>query len=551
MRGFLGLVFLAIVAAVFLFSHAISLYTDLLWFQAVGFSQIFTKTIAIKAALGTLFGGLFFLLLYVNLKIAARLPSEDWLLHIQGGLDLPSPEVINPLIRRLLLPVTILMGFLAAPQAAAQWKTALLFFNSVSFGIEDPLFGYDVGFFVFLLPAFKSLYNWFLVTLALISIASAYLYFLYRAIHYSEQGLSLAHNARTHLFVLIASLLVVQAGGYLLDALELLFSPRGAAYGASYSDIYANLPALRILTILSLVAAGLTLFQIYRPGFRYLFGGLGALILVHVLGLYLYPSFLQHFLVVPNEIDKETPYIERNIQFTRLGYDIDKVEGQEFPAEEQLSAEDLRRNDATVKNIRIWDHRPLLATYAQLQQLRTYYEFVNVDNDRYLIDGNYRQIMISARELSHEQLPSKLWINQHLNFTHGYGVVFGPVNRVTPEGLPEFFIKDIPPVFDGPIRVTRPEIYYGELANDYVFVKTKAQELDYPAGDRNIYTTYVGQGGVLLKSFWRKAQAPVFGPLYHPENLSVQRYYQGKPYPLLPSYPGTGQKDCPIPNLRP
>jgi len=504
MRRVLGLAFIAIVAAVFLFSHAISLYTDLLWFQAVGFSHIFTKTIAIKATLGTLFGGLFFLLLYVNLKMAARLPSEDWLLHIQGGLDLPSPEVINPLIRRLLLPVTILMGFLAAPQAAAQWKTALLFFNSVSFGIEDPLFGYDVGFFVFLLPAFKSLYNWLLVTLGLISIASAYLYFLYRAIHYSEQGLSLAQYARTHLFVLIASLLVVQAGGYLLDALELLFSPRGAAYGASYTDIYANLPALRILTILALVAAGLTLFQIYRPGFRYLFGGLGALLLVHVLGLYGYPSFLQHFRVAPNEIVLETPYIEHNIHFTRLGYGIDKVEGQDFPAEESLSAEDLRRNDATVKNIRVWDHRPLLATYAQLQQLRTYYEFVNVDNDRYVIDGNYRQVMISARELSHKELPSRIWINEHLIYTHGYGVVFGPVNKVTPEGLPEFFIKDIPPVFDGPIRVTRPEIYYGELANDYVFVKTKAQELDYPAGDRNVYTTYVGQGGVPLNSFWRK-----------------------------------------------
>jgi len=504
MRGFLVLVFVAIVATVFLFSHAISLYTDLLWFQAVGFSQIFTKTIAIKAALGTVFGGLFFLLLYVNLKMAARLPSEDWLLHIQGGLDLPSPEVIDPLIRRLLLPVTILMGFLAAPQAAAQWKTALLFFNSVSFGLEDPLFGYDVGFFVFLLPAFRSLYNWFLVTLALISIASAYLYFLYRAIHYSEQGLSLSRQARTHLFVLIASLLVVQAGGYLLDALELLFSPRGAAYGAGYSDIYANLPALRILTALSLVAAGLTLFQIFRPGVRYLFGGVGALILVHVLGLYLYPSFLQHFRVIPNEIVMETPYIERNIHFTRLGYDIDKVEEKEFPAEEKLTAEDIRRNDATVKNIRVWDHRPLLATYAQLQQLRTYYEFVNVDNDRYVIDGDYRQIMISARELSHKELPSQLWINEHLNFTHGYGVVFGPVNRVTPEGLPEFFIKDIPPVFNGPIRVTRPEIYYGELANDYVFVKTNAQELDYPAGDRNVYTTYEGQGGVLLDSFWRK-----------------------------------------------
>ncbi len=504
MRRFLGLIFLAVVAVVFLFGHAVTLYTDLLWFQQVGYSQVFTKTIFLKAILGTVFGGLFFLLLYVNLKFAARLPSDDWMREIQGGLDLPSPEVIDPLIRRLLLPVTILMGFLSAPQAAVHWKTVLLFFNAVPFGIDDPLFGRDVSFFVFLLPAFRSLYNWFLVTLALTTIASGYLYFLYRAIHYSEQGLFIAPHARRHLFFLIAALLVVQGGGYMLDAYDLLFSPRGAAFGASYSDIYANLPALRLLTLISLVAAGLTIFQIYRPGVRYLFGGLGALLFVHLLGIYAYPSFLQQFRVVPNEIVMETPFIERNIRFTRMGYGIDKVEGKEFPAVENLTAQDLRRNDATVKNIRVWDHRPLLATYAQLQQLRTYYEFVNVDNDRYHINGNYRQVMISARELSHEQLPSRIWLNEHLTFTHGYGVVFGPVNQVTPEGLPEFFIKDIPPVFNTPIRVTRPAIYYGELANDYVFVKTKAQELDYPAGNENVYTTYEGQGGVPLKSFWRK-----------------------------------------------
>jgi uncharacterized membrane protein (UPF0182 family) len=170
------------------------------------------------------------------------------------------------------------------------------------------------------------------------------------------------------------------------------------------------------------VAAGLSLFQVYRPGFRYLFSGLGALFLVHVLGLYLYPSFLQRFQVVPNELVKETPYIKKNILLTRRGYGIDNVEEKEFPAEELLTASDIWRNETTVNNIRVWDHRPLLATYAQLQQLRTYYEFKDVDNDRYLIDGTYRQVMLSARELSHEQLPSRIWINEHLIFTHGYGI---------------------------------------------------------------------------------------------------------------------------------
>jgi len=504
MRSLIGIAFLAIVVLAFVFGRAVNLYTDWLWFDAVGYVQVFAKTLVFKALLGLVFGGFFFLLAYVNLKLAARLPSEARIRETQGALDLPSPHVIDPLIRNLLLPVTLLLGILAAPQAAMHWESAVLFLNPVPFGIQDPLFGNDIGFYLFRLPALKSLYNWLLVVLAVVTLATGYLYFLYRGIHYSPQGLSLVPRARRHLLTLIALLLLVQTGGYLLDAYELLYSPRGAAFGASYSDIYANLPALRVLAILGLVAASLSLYQISRPGIRYLIGGLAALAFVHAVGLYVYPSFLQHFRVSPNELVVETPYIERAIRFTRHGYGLDRVEAKEFPANEQLDARDLARNEGTIKNIRLWDHRPLLATYAQLQQIRTYYEFAGVDNDRYMIDGTYRQVMISARELSHRQLPSRIWINEHLGYTHGYGVVFGPVNQVTPEGLPEFFIKDIPPVFHGSIKVTRPEIYYGELANDYVFVKTRAQELDYPSGNQNVYATYEGKGGVALQSFWRK-----------------------------------------------
>ncbi|MFQ5851301.1 MAG: UPF0182 family protein [Candidatus Binatia bacterium] len=504
MRRFIGLVFLAIFVFVLLLGQAVSLYTDLLWFYEVGFVQVFTKTLTIKVSLAFVFGGLFFLLLYINLRLAARLPSGVRFLENQMIADLPSPQTIDPLVRRLLLPAAVLLGVLAAPQAAAQWRPVLLFFNAVPFGIEDPLFNRDISFYVFRLPALEALYNWLLLILALVFVATTFVYFLYRGLQYSEEGLFFTERARTQLFVLLASLLLVQAVGYRLDAFKLLYSPTGVAFGASYTDIHANLPALWILVFLAMVAAGLCLFQIVRPGFRYLFTGLGALALVHLVGLYLYPLFLQHFRVVPNELVAETPYIKRNIRFTRFGYGLDRVEAKEFPAEEQLTASDLRRNDLTVKNIRLWEHRPLLATYAQLQQIRTYYEFVDVDNDRYLIDGTYRQVMLSARELSHRQLPSRIWINEHLIYTHGYGVVFGPVNQVTREGLPEFFIKDIPPISSGTIQVTRPEIYYGELANDYVFVKTRAQELDYPAGDQNIYTTYEGSGGVPLHSFWRK-----------------------------------------------
>ncbi len=505
MRRLTGVLFFALLFLIVFFGQGISLYTDWLWFQEVGFTQVFTTILTLKFFLGLLFGALFFLVLYFNARLAARAPRGVPFLDWEEAIELPSPELVDSLLRRLLLPVALLLAVFAAPQAASHWESFLLFLNSQPFGIEDPLYGRDLGFYVFRLPALTAFYNWLVFLLGLTLVASAFIYLLYRGIQYTRQGLYFTKQARSHLLCLVACFLLVKAGGYILDAFELLYSPRGVAYGASYADLYAYLPALRLLAFLAVMASVAAFFQVYRPGFRYLFIAAGALISVHVLGLYVYPSLVQRFRVVPNEIAAERPFIERNIQFTRRAYGLDKVESKDFPAEEQLTAADLKRNDPTIKNIRLWEHRPLLATYAQLQEIRTYYKFVDVDNDRYLIDGTYRQVMLSARELSHQHLPSRgNWINEHLTYTHGYGVVYGPVNQVTPEGLPEFFIKDIPPISNSPIKITRPEIYYGELANDYVFVKTKAQELDYPAGDQNVYSNYDGKGGIPVRSFWRK-----------------------------------------------
>jgi len=504
MKRLTGLLFFAVLLFIVFFGQAISLYTDWLWFQEVGYAQVFTTSLTFKIILALVFGGLFSLLVYFNIKLAAQAPRGVNFLDQESAIELPSPELVDPLLQRLLLPVAILLGFFAGPQAASHWESLLLFLNSVPFRLVDPLFGRDISFYVFELPALSHLYNWLSFTLGLTFLATAFTYLVYRGVQYTQRGFFLTERARLHLLSLVAIVLLIKSGGYFLDTFELLYSSSGAAFGASYADVYANLPALRILTFLALVGASLCLVQIYRPGFKYFFVGLGPLVLVHVVGLYLYPSFLQRFRVVPNEIDAERPFIKRSIEFTRRAYGLDKVESKDFPAEEQLTAADLKRNDATIKNIRLWEHRPLLATYAQLQEIRTYYKFVDVDNDRYLMDGTYRQVMLSAREISHQHLPSRIWINEHLTYTHGYGVVFGPVNQVTPEGLPEFFIKDIPPVSVGPLKITRPEIYYGELANDYVFVKTKAQELDYPAGDQNIYTAYTGKGGVPVSSLWRK-----------------------------------------------
>jgi uncharacterized membrane protein (UPF0182 family) len=397
---------------------------------------------------------------------------------------------------------------MAAPNATSQWERSSLFLNPTALGLTDPQFGLDIGFYLFRLPFLWAIYQWLMFALLVSALATAVAYFLYRGVQYSPRGFFLSERARKQLLALFALLLALKAGGYLLETFDLVYTRRGAAIGASYADIYANLPALRVLTLLSFAVAIVTGVQIFRPGYRR-HPRRRALIVAHAVGLLLYPSLLQRFRVVPNEVAAERPFIERNIKFTRLAYGLDKIESKEFPAEEQLLAADLKRNDSTIKNIRLWDPRPLLAASAQLQEIRTYYKFVDVDNDRYIIDGNYRQMMLSVRELSHQHLPSRIWINEHLTYTHGHGLVFGPVNQVISGGQPEFFIKDIPPVSTGAIKITRPEIYYGELANDYVFVKTKAQELDYPAGDQNIYTTYDGRGGVPVGSFWHKHCSPL------------------------------------------
>jgi uncharacterized membrane protein (UPF0182 family) len=208
--------------------------------------------------------------------------------------------------------------------------------------------------------------------------------------------------------------------------------------------------------------------------------------------------------VVPNEIVAERPFIERTIAATNRAYGLDRIEVRPFPVQEELTADVLRRNDATIKNIRLWEHRPALDSYAQLQEIRTYYKFTDVDNDRYRLGPDYRQVMVSVRELSHAHLPSRIWLNEHLVYTHGFGVVVGPVNRVTPEGLPEFFVKDIPPTAAAGLRIARPEIYFGEVSNSYVLVRTLRPELDYPVGDQNVYTKYAGDGGVAIGSWWRR-----------------------------------------------
>jgi uncharacterized membrane protein (UPF0182 family) len=414
--------------------------------------------------------------------------------------------VIEPLIRRFLPIVLTLIAIVSGMRASASWETVLGYANATAFGSKDPVFGFDLSAFVFLLPFWRLLHGWALALVVATTILTLAVYVLQRSLVLTTRGPRLAAGARTHLLILGAVVLALKAVGFWLDQYELVFSPRGVVFGASYTDVNATLPMLKTLGVLSALAVLACVLQIGRPGLRLVAGALGALAVVWVIGLGVYPALLQRLRVAPNELAAERPYIEANIRMTRQAYGLDRIEEQEFPADESLDPRALGRNELTIKNIRLWDYRPLLRTYAQLQEIRTYYKFVDVDNDRYTVDGEYRQLMLSPRELSYQHLQGgRSWINEHLTYTHGYGLVVSPVNRVTPEGLPEFFVKDIPPrSSDSYPKITRPEIYYGETANEYVLVRTRSQELDYPAGDQNVYSTYRGAGGIPVGTLTRR-----------------------------------------------
>ncbi|HEX9749571.1 MAG TPA: UPF0182 family protein [Methylomirabilota bacterium] len=498
-----------------LFGQAVPLYTDWLWFQEVGFTTVFTTRLQLSGWLFIGLGAVVFVFLFVNLSVAARTAPPDVLWELEDQLGLPGRAILEPLVRRLLLPVIAVISFFAGARATGSWTTVLEYVNRTPFDQADPLFGRDLGFYFFVLPFWRLLYAWSTALVAGTLLLVAAVYVLQRSLVLTARGPRLAAGARTHLLGLAAVLLVVRAVGFWLDRFDLLYAPRGFVFGASYSDVHASLPVLQWLVALAVLCAAACAFQMFRPGWRFLVAGLVVLVVLWVVGLGIAPALLQSYRVKPNELVYERPYIENNIRMTRQAYALDRVAEKDFAAEDNLTPAALERNNLTIKNIRLWDHRPLLTTYGKLQEIRTYYKFRDVDVGRYTLNGEYRQVTLSARELSYRDLPSRGWINEHLTYTHGYGLVAGPVNRISPEGLPEFFLKDIPPeATSGMPKITRPEIYYGEIGNEYVLVRTRSQELDYPSGDQNVYTRYEGRGGIPINSLLRKAAfAARFGAL--------------------------------------
>lgn len=484
------------------------IYTTWLWFGNLGFGQVFATTLSTKLMLGLSTGIVSIAVLILNLWIARRfcpeLPVPEGYFEIEGE-RIPAPNFAR-IVARLAIPVALLLGFVFAATGWSSWETYLRFRHQTPFGQVDPVFQRDIAFYVFSLPFLEAILDWLLTLLVATLVGSALIYGTR-----SIEGLSkkrfkftLGAGPRNHLLVLLTLILFTVAAETYLKMSNLLFSNEGPVAGAAYTDLQLRLPFLRYQMATAIIAAVLALATCFLVKARLLWLGIGLHIVLLLLGAVV-PAVFQRLSVAPNELAKETPYIERNIAATRQAFALDRVEERELSGDLALTAQDIHENRRTINNIRLWDQKPLLDTFAQIQEIRTYYEFQSVDNDRYTINGAPQQVMLSARELSTASLPNRNWINERLSYTHGYGLTLGPVDKVTPEGLPVLIIQDIPPVSTVPsLKITRPEIYFGELTNEYVYVKTTSKEFDYPAGEQNEYTVYQGEGGIDIGSYWRR-----------------------------------------------
>ncbi len=486
----------------------VGLWIDENWFSHLGYGQVWLMSRAAPWGLGLVVFLAMALWLGLNLGLAWPQAKRPW-----RGL------------------VVVLTSGSVAAIAMDHWFTFLVALFQQPVGSTDPILQHDISFYLFSLPLLLQLQRWgFWVGVFTFALVAFCYWLWFRRLPTASQPL-LAQRAQRHLLALGGLLMLFQGLGHWLARYTLMYSNRGSFAGANYTDVHAQMPADLLLAGMAWVGAlALLYLAAVRPalaslnaaqakaewgwlpwqvtGLLLIFGGYGlAAIGVGVL----YPDMVQRIAVLPNELERDRPYIEHNIAFTRAGYNLSEVDVQPFQVNDDLTSASLTHNAATLRNIRLWDNEPLLAAYRQLQEIRPYYQFPTVDVDRYPIDGDLRQVMHSARELDYTLIPerARTWVNDHFFYTHGYGLALSPVNVVTRVGLPDFFIQDIPPRATSPAAaaafpIDNPAIYFGELTDIDVFVNTNAQELDYPKEDANIYTTYKGTGGLPIGALWQR-----------------------------------------------
>jgi len=487
-----------------LFANLVDLVVNWLWFGAEGYGVLYTTVLKAQIELSGIAGMGFIAVVGLNLLVARRISRREGFRVNREFTEFPGLERLSGIFGWVIVIAVLLAGYTVGQWGVTHWQDYLLARHAVDMRVQDPLFGIDLSFYLFQLPFRWFLYHLGFVTLIGCLLSSVFLYLVEGGVAVTPRGPSVAPPARAHLYALGSVLFLLIAYRLHLAAYNLLYSALGVVFGAGYADVNASLPVLKALVFFSILTAVAFIAAALRGSVKPVIVSVGLLLAVGILGGMVYPSIIQHLVVSPNEIDKERPYIENAIKFTRQAYALDRFEEHQFSAAQELNLQDIQSNRATMGNVRLWDHQPLLTTFAQLQEIRTYYDFEGVDNDRYWINGTYRQVSLSPRELSTSSLPDRTWINEHLIYTHGYGLCMSPVNEFTSDGLPVLFIEDIPPVSHTSIQIKRPEIYFGEVPNDYCFVRTKQQEFDYPSGDKDVYKSYDGSGGITVGGFWRR-----------------------------------------------
>lgn len=521
----IGIFFLFVFA-----SSIVSFFTDLWWFQSVGYESVFLKAVTSKLLFfigGLLFVSLFFL---GNAIIAIR-TKIPWIIFVPPSVVGQSMSLSQKVIFRFSFAVSIVFGIIGGLALMSQWQLILRFLSAPISGEIDSIFHQHISFYFFTLPVIQFLFSLVQVVVFITLIWCGLIYigrgsFQIKRVLLSafkkkfasqhiETEKSFSHKtAYRHLGVLLFFLFILSAGKLYLSLFYLLTSSHDVFFGAGFTDVTVRIPFIYLSVGLALATAIAVLFWGISGKIKPFFATLVLSVIISVAST-IVPSFFQNLIVSPNELAKETPYIKHNIAATKKAFLLDHVSERKIDAKTQLTADDIKKNQPTINNVRLWDRDPLLSTFSQIQEIRTYYEFISIDNDRYILNDELRQVMLSPRELATDSIPSRNWINETLTFTHGYGLTAGPVNQVTKEGLPVLFVKDIPPfTTQKELTVDQPEIYYGELANEYVVVKTKAKEFNYPKGEENVYETYQGTGGVQIDSLWKKLMYAIhFGSL--------------------------------------
>ena len=481
-------------------------YTDALWFSAVRLHSVWRSLFEIKAGLMITFCVIFAALLLVSLTVAERLAPRGQAADAEDDFVRRYQEVIGPYSRWLRATVVIILSLIVGSQALGQWQNWIFFRNGVDFGKKDPLWHKDIGYFVFKLPFENFLVRWALVALTVIFVVTVLTHYLNGGIRIQGPKPRVRPAVKAHISVILSLMALAKAVGYYLQRFNLDNATGGYVQGPGYTDIHARLPALQLLILVSLAAFLLLLFNIRRQGWALPVLGVGMWFLVATTAGAIYPAAVQAFSVNPAQNTLEHPYIQRNIAATRSALSLNKISTVPYPAAQTLNANTLNANSATTANVRLWDPLVTQPTYDKLQDIRSYYSFNSLGVDRYTVDGKETPVVVGVREINQQDLPAASWVNTHLQFTHGYGMIVSPSNQTTSNGDPVFGVQGVPPFSTkGLPKITQPSVYFGLNEPGYVVANTKQPEIDYqtPTGG-NQETHYKGDGGVQLSSLFKR-----------------------------------------------